>query len=88
MEISRDIGHRPLVFIRFNPDVYFDNNNNKIISCWKPNKQSGVLFIPTNKINEWNNRLSILKKQIEYWVEVKPEKTVEIIQLFYNGMST
>jgi hypothetical protein len=86
MEISRDIGHRPLVFIRFNPDVYFDNKNNKITSCWKPNKQNGVLCIPTNKQGEWNNRLSILKKQIEYWIENKTYKTVEIIQLYYDGM--
>jgi hypothetical protein len=86
MEISRDIGHRPLVFIRFNPDVYFDNNQNKITSCWKPNKQNGVLCIPKNKQNEWNNRLSILKKQIEYWIENKTYKTIEIIQLYYDGM--
>lgn len=86
MEVSRDIGHRPLIFIRFNPDVYFDNKNNKITSCWKPNKQNGVLYIPTNKQNEWNNRLSILKKQIEYWIENKTYKTIEIIQLYYDGM--
>jgi len=86
MEISRDIGHRPMIFIRFNPDVYFDNKNNKITSCWKPNKQNGVLCIPKNKQSEWNNRLSILKKQIEYWIENKTYKTIEIIQLYYDGM--
>jgi hypothetical protein len=86
MEISRDIGHRPMIFIRFNPDVYFDNKNNRITSCWKPNKQNGVLSIPKNKQSEWNNRLSILKKQIEYWIENKTYKTIEIIQLYYDGM--
>lgn len=86
MEISRDIGHRPLVFIRFNPDVYFDNKNNKITSCWKPNKQNGVLYIPKDKQIEWNTRLSLLKKQIEYWIENKTYKTIEVIQLFYDGM--
>jgi hypothetical protein len=86
MEISRDIGHRPLIFIRFNPDEYIDNNNLKIKSCWKPNKQSGVLYIPTIKMNEWNNRLLLLQNQVQYWIENKPDKMVEIVQLFYDGM--
>ena len=86
MEISRDIGHRPLIFIRFNPDEYIDNNNTKIKSCWKPNKQSGVLYIPTIKMNEWNNRLLLLQNQLQYWIENKPDKMVEIVQLFYDGM--
>ena len=84
MEISRDIGHRPLVFIRFNPDEYINNQTHKITSCWKPNKQNGVLCIPKQKQNEWNNRLFILQQHIDYWVNVKPEKTVEIIKLFYD----
>ena len=29
MEISRDIGHRPLVIIRFNPDSYIKNGEKK-----------------------------------------------------------
>ena len=42
--------------------------------------------ITNNKLIEWNNRLNILKEQIEYWLseENKTEKTVEIIQLFYD----
>jgi hypothetical protein len=86
MEISRDIGHRPLIFIRFNPDEYLDSNKTKIKSCWKPNKQSGVLYIPTIKIKEWDNRLLLLENQIQYWIENKPDKMVEIVQLFYDGM--
>jgi hypothetical protein len=33
MEISRDLGHRNIVFIRFNPDDYMIGNE-KITSCW------------------------------------------------------
>ena len=32
MELSQDVGFRPIVFIRFNPDGY------KITSCWYINK--------------------------------------------------
>ncbi len=86
MEISRDIEHRPLIFIRFNPDRYIDNNSQKISSCWKPNKQNGVLCVHVNRKKDWNNRLVVLHQQIQYWIENIPEKTVEIIQLFYDGM--
>jgi len=86
MEISRDIGHRPLIFIRFNPDAYIDNNKNKISTCWKPNKQNGVLHVPKNKVADWKNRLDALRQQILYWTENTPEKTIEIVQLFYDGM--
>ena len=80
MEISQDIGHRPIVFIRFNPDGYTDENGIKIKSCWKLNKL-GVMTISKKK--EWNNRIEILKEQIQYWINYHTEKTVEIIQLFY-----
>jgi hypothetical protein len=86
MEISRDIGHRHLIFIRFNPDDYLDNKNNKITSCWIINNKCGILYVPKNKQNEWNNRLFVLQKQLQYWIENKPGKLIEIIQLFYNGM--
>ena len=39
MELSQDCDHRPIVFIRFNPDSYLDRDNNKIQSCWSTNKQ-------------------------------------------------
>ena len=38
MEISQDLGHRPIVFIRFNPDKYEKNGEN-ITSCWGNNKK-------------------------------------------------
>jgi hypothetical protein len=35
MEISQDVGHRPLVFIRFNPDDYKKKDGKNVLSCWK-----------------------------------------------------
>jgi len=86
MQLSQDIGHRPLIFIRFNPDDYINLNNEKITSCWGTTPKTGILKIKNNKINEWNNRLEELKSQIEYWTndKNKTDKTIEIIQLFYN----
>lgn len=80
MEISLDIQHRPLVFIRFNPDSYRDINGKYIPSCWKLTKL-GVLSI-CNKTN-WEFRIKCLLEQIQYWIHNIPQKTVEVIQLFY-----
>ena len=86
MQLSQDVGHRPIVFIRFNPDEYINATNEKITSCWGTTQKTGILKIKSNKINEWTERLVILKETIEYWSneENKTEKTVEVIQLFYN----
>ena len=85
MELSKDVGHRPIVFIRFNPDAYIDNKGNKIKTPWKLNK-SGISYIPQDKRVIWTERIETLKMQISYWLENATTKTVEIIQLYYDGM--
>lgn len=82
MEISQDVGHRPIVFIRFNPDNYVDKDGKKISSCWKVNGY-GVMQVSKTKIVEWEERIKALLAQIQYWVDNNTEKTVEIIELFY-----
>jgi hypothetical protein len=85
MQLSQDVGHRPIVFIRFNPDEYMKNETN-VTSCWGQNKK-GICVIKPSKKHEWTQRLRELEEQIAYWT--KPEnitnKTVEIIQLFYDA---
>jgi hypothetical protein len=40
MLISKDLHHRPIVFIRFNPDGYTGEDGSiKIRSCWRLNKK-------------------------------------------------
>jgi hypothetical protein len=38
MQISQDLQHRPVIFIRFNPDDYTNKDGILIKSCWKLNK--------------------------------------------------
>jgi ferredoxin-like protein FixX len=85
MELSQDLQHRPIIFIRFNPDEYIKNNNT-ISSCWESNKK-GILIIKKSKTDEWKSRLEALYSQIEYWLDPKNQtnKTIEIVQLFYNN---
>lgn len=82
MEISQDLGHRPLVFIRFNPDDYANEHGKLIKSCWKLNAL-GIMQIIKGRETEWNERLENLKKCIHYWIENSTEKTVEVIELYY-----
>ena len=82
MELSQDLGHRTIVFIRFNPDGYIDKDGKKITSCWRLNK-IGVMIIMESRKKEWIERIENLKKQIQYWIDNPTEKTVEIIELYY-----
>jgi hypothetical protein len=83
MEISQDLGHRPIVFIRFNPDDYKNKEGEKITSCWGINKL-GICSIKKTKQKQWEKRLENLNNQIKYWIENKTEKTVEVVQLYYD----
>lgn len=84
MELSQDLGHRPIVFIRFNPDDYEIDGKN-IVSCWGQDKK-GICVVKKSKISEWTQRLNVLEEHIKYWINPKhrTDKTVETIQLFYD----
>jgi hypothetical protein len=82
MELSKDLNHRPIIFIRFNPDEYRSPDNVLIKSCWKINN-FGVMQIKKSKQKEWEERISVLKEQIQYWCEHSTEKTIEVVELFY-----
>jgi hypothetical protein len=84
MELSQDLGHRPIIFIRFNPDDYVCEEN-KISSCWGNNK-NGICVVKKTKQKEWTERLITLEQQIDYWINPDnvTDKTIETIQLFYD----
>lgn len=83
MEISRDICHRPLIFIRFNPDEYETRDKKVVKSCWYRGKD-GIIRISKNELGNWNKRINILYENIDYWIENRTDKTIEVIQLFYD----
>ena len=82
MEISKDLQHRPLVLIRFNPDSYKNEEGILVKSCWRLNKL-GVMTIVSTKQKVWQERLDCLKDQVQYWIENSTQKTIEVIELFY-----
>ena len=84
MELSQDLGHRPIVFIRFNPDDY-EKNGTTITSCWGQDKK-GLCVVKKSKKSEWIQRLNVLEEQINYWINQAntTNKIIETIQLFYD----
>jgi hypothetical protein len=84
MEISKDVGHRNIVFIRFNPDKYVDKNGSLVKSCWSANRYGIMQISSTNKLS-WDSRLNSLKLQIEYWLKNPSSKMIEVVQLYYDN---
>jgi len=84
MELSQDVGHRPIIFIRFNPDGY-KKDGKKVSSCWSRNKLD-ILTISKNKKEEWDTRLKNLKDTVDYWIceDNKTDRTVNMIGLYYD----
>ena len=83
MELSLDVGHRPIVFIRFNPDSY--RTSGKVVkSCWGMNNKTHTCRVNPGKKQEWNDRLEKLCETIEYWANTPTLKTIETIHLFYD----
>ena len=81
MELSQDVNHRPIVFIRFNPDEYTQEET--ITSCWGQDKK-GICVVKKSKQKEWIARLTTLTEQVRYWIDHSTDKTVEVIHLFYD----
>jgi len=83
MELSKDLNHRPLIVIKFNPDKYKKDGKN-ISSCWEADKTTGLLVIKKSKRIEWSFRLNELKKEVDKWIDSKTDKMLKIIKLFYT----
>ena len=56
MELSQDVGHKPIVFIRFNPDEHTDENGESVTSCWGVNGK-GICVVKKSKEKEWAEKL-------------------------------
>lgn len=82
MHLFEDFGNRPIVFIRFNPDGYIDEQGIKQPSCFKYHKQLDVPGIRDK--TEWDNRLKCLKECIETGIRHIPEIEITTVHLFFD----
>ena len=85
--LSQDLGHRPMVMVRFNPDGYENENGEKIPSPWRKSK-TGNLQIANKHEDQWKSRLVTLGDTVQDWMEQYSEKMIHCIELYYNGTSS
>ena len=83
MEISQDVGHRNIIFIRFNPDDYIRADGTTVTSCWGQNGK-GVCEVKKKKKDEWAERTRVLLDTIAYWSEHRTNKMIEVVQLWFD----
>ncbi len=81
-EICEDLGHRPLVFVRFNPDRYKDEHGRNVLSPWRTNIFG--LFTVCNKWKDaWDARLDKLRQTVDMNSSSMEDKDYEVVHLYY-----
>ena len=84
VQLSKDFGFRPVVFIRFNPDSYTDQNGIFIKSSWTRSKD-GFELLKKNE-NEWYDRIHDLLTTIQYWIDNTLEVRITVIKKYYDHL--
>ena len=81
MEIFRDLGSRPLIYIRLNPDSYKSNEKNHK-GCFSMSKTTRELKV-TKK--EFTKRFSSLKDAISLNINNVPTRNISYVHLYYTN---
>jgi len=82
MVLMRDVGMRPCIYVRLNPDAYVDANGVRHPSPFKKTK-TGKLVVADEK--EWQTRLNLYRSRLEYHLMTVPEPELQVEHLFYDG---
>lgn len=83
--LIKDANCDNIVFIRYNPDVYINKDNKKVLSCFKLTRNTGKIDVRSEK--ELYYRLNTLKETIEYYLNFENIKDkIKIIKLFYDNI--
>jgi hypothetical protein len=85
MQLFTDVGSRPLVMVRFNPDKYINQKQKSVASCWGYTKEKGLCVVKPNKTAEWDQRLATLKTTLDLVMSQGTDSEVRVIHLFYDG---
>jgi hypothetical protein len=86
MQLFDDLGSRPIILIRFNPDKYTTMSGTVVPSCWGITESTGICIVKPTQRNAWSARLEKLRRSIDMvFVEGAAGKTLHEICLFYDG---
>lgn len=83
MALFQDLGSRPLVLIRFNPDEYIKASGKKMKSCFVYKNQNGLPSV--RNAGYWESRLETLRSRIEHHMDTVPHREVTVEHLYYDG---
>ena len=83
MTLFQDLGSRPLVMIRFNPDGYMNLHGKNVKSCFIHTNKRGLPKVAHER--HWNDRLNVLKTRIYYHTLHISEQEITVEHLFYDG---
>jgi hypothetical protein len=84
-ELYTDLGDRPLILIRFNPDAYIKDGK-KMPSSFETHRSLDVPIIANKE--EWSMRMDLLTDTIEKYINNIPQEKdqLTIEYLFYNDI--
>jgi len=82
MELFRDLGNRPLVIIRINPDKYKIGKTKKI-GCFDFDDKNNIKCLT----DEFDIRFNKLVKNLQFFIDNQPIKELTIKKLFFNKKS-
>jgi hypothetical protein len=88
MQLFGDLGDRPLVVLRFNPDAYTDAGGRRVASPFKHHARLGVPVVARHA--EWDARVSRLVDVVRGHVarglrDGAPSREVTVEPLFFDG---
>jgi hypothetical protein len=80
----QDAGSVNHVIIRFNPDEYHDTSGTKVPSCWGKTPTTMEPRVAPKQVKQWADRLLKLKETVQMFILHPPERSIEIVELFYD----
>lgn len=87
-DLSRDVGHTPILLIRMNPDEYYTNEGARVPSCFKYDKKTRAHYL--SYTDQYNARIDQVVDLIEMYrksgeLDNAAPGTVREHKLFYDG---
>jgi EsV-1-7 cysteine-rich motif len=80
----QDLAHRPVVFVRFNPDAYVCGaTGRRQGSCFRYDRARGVPYVARG--SNWDARLDALRRAVAAHAAEVPARAITVVQLFYDG---
>ena len=85
MQLLVDLGSRPLVVLRFNPDAYTNDQGVRIESCFKFSPQLRLPSVVNE--TEYSARVQSVAERIMHWTRLPtwPSKELTIEYFYYDA---